>query len=305
MKNNTKQITLQDIAVTVGGILDSRLKKKFITQVGNLNSDLTASTLVWCSEENAAFLDTIKDGVILISKSTYSLRDRKNTRPIFIGVDNPRRAFAKILAEYFEESVPWGNIASSAHLDKSVMFNPNKVNIGHNVVIESDVIIGDYVMIGHNSVIKSRTEIKNNVQIGSNCTIGSVGFGYEKSKRGQYEFIPHIGNVKIESNVEIGNNVCIDRAVVGSTILQSNVKIDNLVHISHGVNVGKNSLVIAHAMVAGSVNIGENVWIAPCASIKQKLNISDNAFVGLASVVLKDVQVGETVVGAPAKPISK
>ena len=93
MKNNSKQITLQDIARTVDGILDSRLHKNIITQVGDLSSNFTASTLGWCADKNIAFLDTVKTGVVLISKPIYSLKDRKDTGPILIGVDNPRRAF--------------------------------------------------------------------------------------------------------------------------------------------------------------------------------------------------------------------
>lgn len=107
----------------------------------------------------------------------------------------------------------------------------------------------------HNTVILKDTIIEDNVVIGANNTIGGVGFGYEKDREGNFELIPHIGNVHIKRNVEIGNNTCIDRAVLGSTILEENVKVDNLVHIAHGVFVGRNSVVIANAMVAGSVNI--------------------------------------------------
>jgi acetyltransferase-like isoleucine patch superfamily enzyme len=161
---------------------------------------------------------------------------------------------------------------------------------------------------GHHKVElakKAQREGIENVRIGSNCTIGAVGFGYEMSEDGLYEVIPHIGNVVLERNVEIGNNVCIDRAVLGSTFLDANVKIDNLVHISHGVSIGKNSLVIAHAMIAGNVQVGEGVWIAPCSAIRQKQKIGDNALVGLGGVVVKDVEAGDTVAGVPARSLSK
>jgi UDP-3-O-[3-hydroxymyristoyl] glucosamine N-acyltransferase len=82
-----------------------------------------------------------------------------------------------------------------------------------------------------------------------------------------------------------------------------NVKIDNLVHISHGVQIGKNSLIIANAMIAGSCEIGENVWVSPSVSIIQKTKIGDDSLIGLGSVVLKDVEASSIVVGVPAKKI--
>ncbi|MNL41568.1 UDP-3-O-acylglucosamine N-acyltransferase [compost metagenome] len=92
---------------------------------------------------------------------------------------------------------------------------------------------------------------------------------------------------------------------MGSTILNENVKVDNLVHIAHGVVVGKNSLIIANAMIGGSTIIGENVWIAPSSSLINKINVSDNAVVGLGAVCLKSVSTGDVVVGNPAKSIKK
>jgi UDP-3-O-[3-hydroxymyristoyl] glucosamine N-acyltransferase len=84
-----------------------------------------------------------------------------------------------------------------------------------------------------------------------------------------------------------------------------NVKVDNLVHIAHGVQVGRNSLVIANAMVAGSVQIGENTWVAPSSSIINQKKIGNNVTIGLSAVVVKNVEDGQTVIGSPAEEISK
>ena len=117
--------------------------------------------------------------------------------------------------------------------------------------------------------------------------------------------MPHIGNVHLKENVEIGNNVCIDRAVMGSTLLSENVKVDNLVHIAHGVQIGKNSLIIANSMIAGSVVIGDNVWVSPSASIRQKLIVENDALVGMGAVVVKNVTESSVVAGNPAKLFPK
>jgi UDP-3-O-[3-hydroxymyristoyl] glucosamine N-acyltransferase len=143
------------------------------------------------------------------------------------------------------------------------------------------------------------------VKVGCNCTIGGTGFGYEKDENGEFQLIPHLGNVVLEDYVEIGNNTCIDRAVLGSTILEENVKVDNLVHIAHGVKVMRNSVVIANAMVAGSVVIGENSWISPSVSILNQKKVGNNALVGLGAVVIKDVEDNDIIVGNPGKSIKK
>jgi UDP-3-O-[3-hydroxymyristoyl] glucosamine N-acyltransferase len=144
------------------------------------------------------------------------------------------------------------------------------------------------------------TIIGENVTIGCNNTIGNYGFGYEKDSDGNYFLLQHIGNVVIHNHVEIHNNTCIDRGVLGTTEIHENTKIDNLVHIAHGVVIGRNSLVIANAMVAGSVLIGENSWIAPSVSIKNKAIIAPNTMTGIGAVILKDTDRDSTYIGNPA-----
>lgn len=270
------------------------------------NISFNKNSLGWCSDKNRALIDTIQGGTILISAV---LNDSIKELPISsnfnrIIVHNPRYTFAEILREFFVKKVEFGKIHSSVVIDSSVKYNPATCLIAPNVVIEEDVVISDFVAIGANTVIKAGTVIGENVKIGSNCTIGGVGFGYEPNEEGVYELIPHVGNVVLSDRVEIGNNTCIDRAVMGSTFLDTEVKVDNLVHIAHGVQIGANSLVIANAMIAGSVKIGKNSWISPSASIRQKLEIGDNALVGLGSVVVKNVNDKDIVAGVPAKKIN-
>ena len=257
-------------------------------------------TISWISPKRMATLENVSSGVIICPNS--NLPDVKRG-VILLKVDNPRLAFLKVLAEYFMPKEDTGISASSQiHKKAEIGFN---CSIGHNAIIEQDCMLGSNVRIGHNTVIKSGTIIHDDVTIGSNCTIGGVGFGYEQDETGRYIQIPHIGNVCIENNVEVGNNVCIDRAVLGSTLLQQNVKVDNLVHIAHGVNIGRNSLIIANAMVAGSVVIGENTWVSPSANILNKISIGSDSVVGMGAVVLKNVESKTVVAGIPAKAIKK
>lgn len=260
------------------------------------------SSIGWCSDKNVNLLNQVKGGTIIVSWETYHSKKEELNDLCLIPVVNPRRGFLKVLQQFFVSETTMGVVNQSAQIDNDVKYNPKMVNIGPNVVIESGSEIGDFVSIGANTVIKSNTIIENNCKIGSNCTIGGVGFGYELNEENSYELMPHIGNVHIGENVEIGNNVCIDRAVMGSTILSENVKVDNLVHIAHGVHVGRNSLIIANAMIAGSVEVGENVWISPSASIRQKLQVESDSLVGMGAVVVKNVTKSSIVAGNPAKP---
>ena len=218
-------------------------------------------------------------------------------------VDNPRLAFSKLLSLYFDKKRE-PRIEKTAFIAESSTIG-EWCYIGHNVVIEDRVVIGDHTTILHNTVIGFETQIGSDVYIGSNCSIGMAGFGYEKDETGEWTAIPHVGNVVIGKGVRIHNNTCVDKAMLGSTVLSDEVKIDNLVHIAHGVKIGKNSLIIANAMVAGSVHIGENSWIAPSANILNQLKIGSNVSTGMAANIVKNVEDGQLVVGNPAEPIEQ
>jgi len=293
-----------DSVSTIEFIGESETQIGAVVSIAEVNS--SANNLTWCNDKNIGQLESLQKGTVIISqasltklKANHGLSGAVN----YIIVENPRNTFKTILSNFFAPEVEAPKIEASASIAYGVKVAKSNY-IGKNVVLEKNVVLGEHVRIGHNTVLHAGTIVKSNVNIGCNCTIGGVGFGYEKNEIGENEVMPHIGNVTIGHNVDVGNNTCIDRAVLGSTEIGDNVKIDNLVHIAHGVTIGKNSLIIAQSMIAGSVKIGENVWVAPSSSIIQKVEIGDNATIGLGSVVLKDVKENSTVVGVPAKPLT-
>jgi UDP-3-O-[3-hydroxymyristoyl] glucosamine N-acyltransferase len=261
-------------------------------------TNIYESVLMWINEKNLVKLSTLKAGTV-ICPSSSSIDWNVNVN--YILVDRPRDAFRNVMEKFFVMTPKIG-INKSAYIDSSSTIG-NDCFIGNNVVIEENCIIGNLVQIDHNTVVKQGTIVEDNVIIGANCTIGGVGFGYEKDADGIYTFMPHLGNVVIKAGVEIGNNVCVDRAVLGSTILSKNVKVDNFVHVAHGVFVDENSLLIAHAMIGGSTKIGKNVWVAPSSSIINACTVGDNALIGMGAVVVKPVEEGKIVVGNPARPL--
>jgi UDP-3-O-[3-hydroxymyristoyl] glucosamine N-acyltransferase LpxD len=235
-------------------------------------------------------------GLLLLTPAAYEkLKDRPAN---FLLVAEPRRAFATLLEEKFrKEIVP--RIDPSAAIEPTATLGRD-CHVGRNVVIEAGVRIGDRCVVLHNSVVREGTVIGDRVRIGCNCTIGSPGFGYAKDERGDWRLIEHLGRVRIEDDVHVHDNVCIDRAVLGETVIGRNVKIDNLVHVAHGVRIGENSLVIANSMVGGSVEIGRDCWIAPSTTIKNKVRIADRTLAGLGCVILKDTDTGAVMIGNPA-----
>jgi UDP-3-O-[3-hydroxymyristoyl] glucosamine N-acyltransferase len=143
------------------------------------------------------------------------------------------------------------------------------------------------------------------VRIGMNCSIGKDGFGWIRQKDGTLYKMPHRGNVTIEKNVVIGNNVCIDRAVNGSTVIGEGTKIDNLVHVAHNVKIGKHCLIVAGTVIGGSTEIGDRCYIGIGSMIKNKVKIGNDVTIGMGAVVLNDVPDGTVIIGNPGHKLEK
>jgi UDP-3-O-[3-hydroxymyristoyl] glucosamine N-acyltransferase len=134
-----------------------------------------------------------------------------------------------------------------------------------------------------------------------NTVIGSDGFGFLPNNEGVYSKIPHLGNVEIGNDVEIGANCAIDRAVMGSTVIEDGVKLDNLIQVAHNVRIGKNTVIAAQAGIAGSTRIGANCLIGGQSGFVGHLEIADGTKVQAQSGVTKSVKKPNTALyGSPA-----
>ncbi|WP_297797934.1 UDP-3-O-(3-hydroxymyristoyl)glucosamine N-acyltransferase [uncultured Eudoraea sp.] len=237
----------------------------------------------------------------------------------FIKVKNADLAMAELL-EIFIEDTPYfdKDIHPSAVVDKTAIIGDNTkigagsyigkdVVLGKGVIIYPNVTILDATRIGDNTVIWSGTVIRERTVIGANCifqinvSIGADGFGYRPREDGRgLVKIPHIGNVVIGNDVEIGANTSIDRGKFSSTILGDGCKIDNQVQIAHNCVLGRSCIMAGASGLAGSVTLGDGVVIGGSASIKDHVTIHSGATVGAGSGVLADVPPGKTVLGYPA-----
>ena len=213
----------------------------------------------------------------------------------------PKFLFAKIVNASLRINFQWC-------IHPSAVIHP-EATIAKNVYIGAHVSIGKSE-IGEHTIIHSNVSIYDNVNIGqrviidSGAVIGAAGFGFVRDEDGVPHQFPQLGAVVIEDDVEIGANTCIDRGALEDTIIRKGVKIDNLVHIAHNVEIGKYSYIISQTIIAGSTKIGEKCWIAP-SFILNKIKIGDNVTIGFGSVVLKSVPSGETYMGNPALSLEK
>lgn len=162
----------------------------------------------------------------------------------------------------------------------------------NNVIIGKNVVIEDFVSIKENTVIRDDCIIR------AGSIIGGSGFEFKRHEDSIIS-VEHLGGVIINSNVEIQYNTCIDRAVYpwDNTIIGVGSKIDNHVHVAHGVKIGSKCLVVAHSSIGGRTIIGDNCWIGLSACIRNGLTIGNNARVNMGSVVTKDVGNNESVSG--------
>ena len=188
----------------------------------------------------------------------------------------------------------------------SVTFGKNVI-IKDNVEIMSGCYIGDYTVINENTRLNPNITVYHHSKIGKDCiihsgtVIGSDGYGYIKNLDNQYVKIYQNGNVIILDNVEIGSNCSIDRATFNSTIINSNVKLDNLIHIGHNCIIGANSMIMADATLAGSITVGKNVVIGGSSVIAGFLNIEDNVIITGHSIVTKNLLKNRRYSGMPVE----
>ncbi len=308
------KIKIKEIAELVGGEISGNSELE-ISQLSNIqDAKKDDLTFLYLPKYNH-YLDTTKASAILVNKEIK----KSNPNLTYIIVDKPNLAFQQVILHFFNpefklEGVHSSAVISEAKLHDSVSVGVNvfigknssigkNSKIYHNTVILENCKIGNNVLIFPNVTIRENTVIGNNVIIHSNSVIGSDGFGYSQDSEGVYQKIPQIGNVVINDDVEIGSNVSIDRAAVGSTIIGKGVKLDNLIQIAHNVKVGKNTVMSAQTGVSGSTKIGDNCILAGQVGVVGHIELADNVIVGAQSGISKSLTKPGTYFGSPVKEI--
>ena len=168
---------------------------------------------------------------------------------------NPRLDFIRVLNRFFAPASSVGVIHPTAIVEDGAEIGRN-VQIGPHCYISTQSVIGDGTCIHANVVIDNCVRIGKQCEIKSGAVIGQSGFGFERDADGMPLLFPHKGGVVVGDNVYIGANTCIDRGTLGDTVVASNAKIDNLVHIAHNCHIGEGAFVIAGASLGGALAWG-------------------------------------------------
>ncbi len=196
-------------------------------------------------------------------------------------------------------------VASSAKIAAFAVVSKG-AEIGENCQIGANCFIGEKVVIGDGCKLYPNSILYHDVQLGKDCiihagaVIGSDGFGFAPDQ-GRWIKIPQVGTVIIEDSVEIGANAAIDRGAIHNTVIKSGVKIDNLVHIAHNVELGENTALAAGTKIAGSTKVGERCTFAGCVAVNGHIEIGDDVhFTGTSMVTSSFKNAGVYSSGIPA-----
>ena len=309
------QFTAQQIADLIDGKIEGD-PNVAVSSFGKLEEATKGQLAFFSNPKYEEFLYSTRASIIIIN-STLQLE--KEIKATLIRVPDAYSSFAVILTEYAKmKRANLTGIQQPVYLSATARIGENifigafayigeNVIIGNNVKIYPQVYLGDNVTIDDGSILYPGVIIHHDCAIGKNVSIhagtviGGDGFGFAPQTDGSFKKVPQIGNVVVEDNVEIGANTTIDRATIGSTVIKSGVKLDNLIQIAHNVEVGDNTVIAAQSGVSGSTKIGKNVMIGGQAGIVGHIQIADGSKINAQSGVGKSIKTPNTAVtGSPA-----
>ena len=285
-----------------------------VWDVGSIESAREGQLSFLCDAKYLSYLPQTNASVVLMTESIVFDGDTPAT---IIRVENARAAMGQLLTlvakamnpakqgieqpSFISEGVI---VPEDAYIGAFAYIGKN-VQIGEGVQIYPHTYIGDNVRIGNNTILYSGVKIYYNCQVGNDCilhagvVVGSDGFGFEPDAKGINQKLPQIGNVIIEDDVEIGANTTLDRAMMGSTIVRRNAKIDNLVQVAHNVEVGESTFLCSQVGIAGSSKIGSHCILAGQVGVAGHLEITDNCVFGAQSGIPSNVRKPGMYQGSP------
>lgn len=278
----------------------------------------TTGTISFLADQKyESFAYTTSSSALLVDRQ---FQPQQPISATLIRVDNVRLAVAHLLKQFDQSKAGSGTVAPQAWVDETARLGTGVsigrfsvveagAEIGDGTVIHDQVSIGKGVRIGKNCVLFPGVRIYTNCQIGDDCmihsnaVIGSDGFGFVPKEDGSYDKVPQVGNVVLEDHVEIGANCVIDRATMGSTVIETGVKLDNLIQIAHNVRVGAHTVIAAQTGIAGSTRIGAHCQIGGQVGIVGHIQIANGTKIQAQSGVAGAISIkGQAVYGSPAIP---
>lgn len=308
------EFTASQIAALAGGTVDGD-PDVTVSTIAKIEEAAPGAISFLANPKYTPYVYSTGASVVLVS------RDFVPDAPVsatLVRVDDPYAAFTRLLSMAAKMLMPRHcGVEQPSFVAEGVEVDPDSyigafayvgrgARLGRGVKIFPQVYIGEDVTIGDETVIYPGAKIYYGCHIGSRCiihagtVIGADGFGFAPNPDGSYTKIPQTGNVTIGDDVEIGANVTIDRATMGSTVIEAGVKIDNLVQIAHNCRIGQNTAMAAQSGVAGSAKLGQRCVVAGQVGFAGHITVGDDVMVGAQSGIPSDVQSGSKIMGYPA-----
>ena len=289
------EFSAQQIATLLGGKITGDSNRK-VSDVGPIESAREGQLSFLCDAKYLPHLTHTGASVVLM---TESIAFDGDTNATLIRVENARAAMGQLLALVAKAMNP------AKHGIEQPCFISEGVEVPEDAYIGAFAYIGDNVRIGDNTILYSGVKVYYNCVVGKDCilhagvVIGSDGFGFEPDTNRVNQKLPQIGNVIIEDDVEIGANTTVDRAMMGSSIVRRNAKIDNLVQVAHNVEVGESTFLCSQVGIAGSSKIGSHCILAGQVGVAGHLEIADNCVFGAQSGIPNSIKKSGMYQGTP------
>lgn len=262
-----------------------KLSLPFVCNSFGLVNSSSPNTLSFIDDEK--FLEELIQNINISVVFSTSEFKQKITNKIVIICDDPRFYFYDFINKIGMKNY----VSFPSKISPSAKIHPKAY------IAENNVIIGD------NTVISANVSILADVEIGSSCfiqagaVIGSEGYEYKRTTRGILS-VYHDGKVIIGNNVDIGANATLVKGFsFRQTIIEDEVKIDNLVYIAHGAQIQQGTFIVGSALISGSVTIKRNVWIGPNSTIANGIEIGESAYITLGSIVTRSIKNDHTIIG--------
>lgn len=298
------EFSLEQLAVILEGTVDGDPTQK-VHRLDKIQEAQPGSIAFLANAKYESFLYETAATAVIVSQEFVASKPYKTT---LIRVNDAYTGFTTLLEAYqqLNQSALVGveepsYIAESSRMDEqgyrgAFSYIGENCVLGKGVKVYGQAYIGNRVTIGDGTVIHPGVKIYEGTQIGKHCiihsgaVIGSDGFGFAPQTDGSYKTIPQIGNVVLEDQVSIGANTTIDRATMGTTLIQKGVKIDNQVHIAHNVVIGENTVIAAQTGISGSTVIGKHCVLAGKVGIVGHIKIADHTTIGANTGISKSIK---------------
>jgi UDP-3-O-[3-hydroxymyristoyl] glucosamine N-acyltransferase len=305
-------------AATIAGFLKGEIEgdpNTVVNNIAKIEEGFRGALSFLANPKYEHYIYSTKSSVVLVNRTFVPTAKVDAT---LIRVENSYEAFASLLRLVDQAKPRKKGIHTTAVIEPTAKIGNNVyigayACIGENCVVGDEcsvyphVYLGDNVSVGKKSTLFSGVKIYDECIVGEGCTvhagtvIGSDGFGFAPQSETEFMKIPQLGNVVIEDHVEIGANVAIDRATMGSTIIRKGAKLDNLIQIGHNVEIGENTVMAGQTGIAGSTKIGKNCMFGGQVGIAGHIRIADGTKIGAQAGILGDVKTeNTTLLGSPA-----